>query len=306
VEYRQKTFCNFRYSHDEYSRQISSDSEKQIQNSPCESPEILYQDPEYFNNQKALHEQKQHNNSSIDRLIVSPSAPADMPTRKNSKKSRRSPHVYTQPQDYSQSPGSYSHSPVGYRQSPQFEQPMHHPTSREVMSVSPLQRDEAQLNESDIHHNGSRQSHSHYPDGGNNDGDLYQQSFSGSPQYHNRNSPYMEGQYQQRESPYARDSPLYGTSPRTTQGHGQYGGYTASPETHRPPPAPRPKSARRPKTAGRRQSARVRQQHQRYEDQETSPPQQCDTTHILNAGKILKFSNCLHFFFSSENQLIDP
>ncbi|XP_052821090.1 filaggrin-2-like [Mya arenaria] len=294
----------YRYSHDEYSRQISSDSEKQIPNSPCESPEILYRDDEYFNNQKALYGHNQEGHSPVDRLIVSPSAPSDL-MKKSSKKARKSPHVYSSrsPQGYSQSPQNYGQSPRAYKQSPQHEQPMHRPSSREYMSVSPLHRDEAQLNDNDIHH---QQPRSRHPSQSDNmemqEGDTYQQSFSASPQYRDnpyqenqyhhhespmqaRNSPYQEGSYYHHDSPVqARDSPYYGSSPGQHQGHGHSHGYSGSPEGHsRPPPAPRPKSAR-PKT-GRRKSARARQHHHaRYEDQETSPPQQCDTSHILNAG----------------------
>ncbi|XP_052212709.1 uncharacterized protein LOC127831715 [Dreissena polymorpha] len=272
---------SYRYSHDEYSRQISLDSEKQIPNSPCESPEVLYRDEEYFNNQKALYGQSPQN-SPVDRLIVSPSNPQDNLKRNSTKLQQKGPQIISR-----QSPQRHTQSPQIYGQSPRHESQTHprsRPSSREYLNVSPLQRDEAQLNQSDIHQHAAKGQHSNAESGYLNEGDSYLQRFTESPQY--RNSPFRDSPNQYRESPYrTRESPNYGSSPSYRGGnHGNHG-LSGSPEGHtRPPPAPRPKSAR-PKT-GRKKSARVRQHQQqhRYEEQETSPPQQCDTASILNAG----------------------
>lgn len=263
---------------------MSSDNEKQILNSPCSSPEILYQDEQYFANQKfhtanQMERYSPEEPANVDRLILNPSSPQEG-TRKSPRKHRKSP------KGYRQSPQGYRNSPHGPGSSPHHDSHPKRPSSREYLNVSPLQRDEAQIGEQDLHH-GFRP---HMPeDPYVHEGDSYQQRFSESPHY--RNSPYRESpqvasyrdspQYREsphyRESPsYARESPYYNASPS----HGSYGGYSGSPDS-RPPPAPRPKSSR-PKT-GRKKSARVRHQP-RYEDQETSPPQQCDTTSILNSG----------------------
>lgn len=215
---------------------------------------------------------------------------------KSPKKHRRSPQIHGQsPQGYRQSPQSYRRSPMGYRQSPHRhgtspQQEVHHmrpsskdharPSSREYLNVSPLLRDEDQIQSMDLHHSQGQQMSE---DPAMHEGDSYQQRFSESPLQ--RNSPYRETPQvtHYRDSPsYARDSPYYNASPT----HGNYGGYSASPDS-RPPPAPRPKSSR-PKTS-RKKSARIRQQH-RYQEQETSPPQQCDTTSILNSGRIITHS----------------
>ena len=152
---------------------------------------------------------------------------------------------------------------------------MNRPTSREYVNVSPLQRDEGQIDSKSLHHDvtGRYVTGSPYQ----HEGDTYQQRFTDNTSV--RGSPYRDSPYQHRDSPYqSADSHNYGTSP-ASRGYG----YSESPEGHsRPPPGPRPKSAR-PKTAGRRKSARVRHR-QSYQDQETSLPQQCDTSSILNQG----------------------
>lgn len=271
-------FC--RYSHDEYSRQVSSDNERQIQNSPCDSQEILYRDDEYFNNQKALYAQSPSQTSNnVDRLIVSPTAPQDILGGQSTQRSRKTSggsgnkttYGYSEsPKSYSKSPQGYRNSPQNYQQGSQYESPYNRPTSREYVNVSPLQRDEAQIDSRSLHHDVIDSPYQQ-------EGDAYQQRFADSTSM--RSSPYRDSPYQQRDSPYhTGDSQYYGSSPAN-----RAYGHSGSPDGHnRPPPVPRPKSAR-PKTAGRRKSARVRQRHS-YQDQETSLPQQCDTSSILNTG----------------------
>lgn len=287
-------FNYFRYSHDEYSRQVSSDNERQIQNSPCDSQEILYRDDEYFNNQKALYgSSPKDQQSNVDRLIVSPTGPQDIlgthPAQKPRKSprgsSRKSPYSYGQsPKSHTQSPQGYRESPHGYRDSPQnyrsnsqHETYLNRPSSREYVNVSPLQRDEAQLEFKDLHHHDTTD---HFSRGSpyQHEGEAYQQRFAENTSI--RNSPYRDSPYQHRDSPYnTAESPYYGSSP-SNRGYGP-----GTPESHSKPP--RPKSAR-PKT-GRKKSARVRQR-QVYQDQETSLPQQCDTASILNAGMFFQNS----------------
>ncbi|KAL4221101.1 cilium assembly [Mactra antiquata] len=269
---------SYRYSHDEYSRQQSSDNEKQILNSPCSSPEILYQDENYFATQKALFPPNNQQSDPVDRLIVSPSNPQEVGGGKSHRRNRKSPQMYGQ----SPQGSSYRDSPQGYRESPQYgshygqPSPKFHgrPSSREYMNVSPLHRDEQQIQDVDLHRHdaGPYMSEDPYPQ----DGDSYRQRFSDSPHY--QNNPYQDSPLNQDSPSHVRDSPYHNHSP----GYGTHRGYTGSPDS-RPPPAPRPKSSR-PRT-GRKKSARVRQQQQhRYQEQETSPPQQCDTTSILNSG----------------------
>lgn len=235
----------------------------------------------------------------VDRLIVnSPSGPQDIFGGQTTKRSRKTSQGSSRksPYGYGESPKSYSRSPRDQQQNQHVESHYNRPSSQEYVNVSPLQRDEAQIDRQDLHHDVVDRYDSPYQQ----EGDAYQQRFTDNI----RNSPYRDSPYQHRDSPFQqrdspyqqRDSPYqqnessyYGSSPASR-------GYGHSPEGHsRPPPAPRPKSAR-PKT-GRKKSARVRQRPS-YQDQETSLPQQCDTSSILNAGKT-SFINSVKTVFIS-------
>lgn len=270
-------FLFSRYSHDEYSRQVStygsdtmSGGEVGIpQNSPTNTPTDMYP-PDEDNYPGTPQEEIYTHTTNRDHLIISP-----------------------------------SHSPSHQ----EGHKKKHH--TREVMSVSPIQRDEEQIKPEDLHHEyskpvqyqSSRLYHQHHPE--NYSGSP---QFSESPQYTShspqhigmpqytqhgvahRESPQLSGysqQYVQHSPPYTRQSPQYRESPyrdSPSQRESPYRSptrdYPDSGSPDRPPRSQRPKSAR-PKT-GRKKSAR---QRQRYYEQETSPPVQYDAATILSSGR---------------------
>ena len=277
--------CNFfcRYSHDEYSRQVSYDNDSRPggemaipQNSPTNSPTDMFLPDEEIYSRTPPQEEIFTHTPNRDQLIISPS---QSPTQRDRHKKK-------------------------------------HHSSRDYMNVSPIQRDEEQINAEDLHHGQQKpvqyqsdrlyhhqaenfSNSPHYRDSPQyNTSPQYtshspQHSMPRSPQYtqhgtHHRDSPQYSGystQYAQqsqqfRDSPYRdspyRDSPSHRESPYRSP-------HSGSPEAyHRPPHSQRPKSAR-PKT-GRKKSARYRQQH--HYEQETSQPVQYDAATILSSGKV--------------------
>ena len=174
------SFC--RYSHDEYSRQVSYGSDntssgdiKIPQNSPTSTPTDMFrQDDDTYPRTPPLEEVYTHTENR-DHLIISP-----------------------------------SHSPS--------QRDRHRRGSREVMSVSPIQRDEAQIQPSDLHHEYSKTEASPH-EYANYEGSQYEYSqheYSKPVQYQSNRLYQQNYPENYSTSQQYRDSPQYGSSPHYT------------------------------------------------------------------------------------------
>ena len=177
-----------RYSHDEYSRQVSYGSDstpsgdiKIPQNSPTNTPTDMYCQDEDIYPRTPPQEEVYTHTENRDQLIISPS---QSPSHRDRHKKKH---------------------------------------AREVMSVSPIQRDEAQIKTEDLHHEQSKYEYSHH-EASPHEYSKHEGSQYGYSQYdYSKPVQYQSDRLYQQHYPESysasqqyRDSPQYGGSPQYT------------------------------------------------------------------------------------------